>query len=578
MRRIIQIILLWITRHLIWFVVIVAILALVNLIRTELAEFHALTNDREVLIRERPTIEKHFQDKKRDAENSIKQLENASGDKLASRAKAIEEEIKRKKYEQQKYEKPSPLSLLFSSTGVNGYLEYQKRDVEIKVLEKEGVHLKTLVGYTESRFQRDNSIKKLNDIRLVHVAAYSRLEQIALKFDSTDINELCKKSWDDGLRAAIRALWRPEYQELRVACDASVLADKNYKIQKTIADGFRNLKLNPFAIQPATANEALSQIDQEIAARGKKIQSHLAQKASGPVIKVIPTAALILLSFILAPIAIKAIFYFVIAPLATRRPPINLLPESSGKLDGEYSIPSSDFSQTKLSAVSFPVTVDDLHELLIQPDYLQSASIEGTKEMKWLMDWSYPMSSLASGMIALTRIRTEKPKIFVISSTQDHLSEVGIISITEGSALVFQPHSLIGILQRKDNPVRITSAWRFNSLHAWLTLQFRYLIFHGPVKLIVKGCRGIRVEKAGTGRSINQAATLGFSANLDYSTIRCGTFGAYLMGRDELFNDYFTGKSGFYVYEEMPNSGNKYATFGRGIPGITDSILKVFGI
>ncbi len=111
-----------------------------------------------------------------------------------------------------------------------------------------------------------------------------------------------------------------------------------------------------------------------------------------------------------------------------------------------------------------------------------------------------------------------------------------------------------------------------------MELVLRFLIFHGPAKLIVKGCRGIRVEQAGKGRSINQAATIGFSANLAYSNTRCETFASYLMGKQELFNDKFAGENGFYFYEETPHFGKKTGITGRGIEGVTDSILKIFGI
>ena len=41
-------------------------------------------------------------------------------------------------------------------------------------------------------------------------------------------------------------------------------------------------------------------------------------------------------------------------------------------------------------------------------------------------------------------------------------------------------------------PANITRHWRLASLHAWLTLQLRYLVFHGPCQLLLKGCRGVR--------------------------------------------------------------------------------------
>lgn len=54
------------------------------------------------------------------------------------------------------------------------------------------------------------------------------------------------------------------------------------------------------------------------------------------------------------------------------------------------------------------------------------------------------------------------------------------------------------------------------------------------MRLIIKGCRGVRMERAGEERSINQAATIGFSANLVYAPSRCDTFVPYLLEASKL--------------------------------------------
>lgn len=156
--------------------------------------------------------------------------------------------------------------------------------------------------------------------------------------------------------------------------------------------------------------------------------------------------------------------------------------------------------------------------------------------------------------------------------------EVTVIQVPASTAIVLQPRSLVGILKERSSPIEVTSHWRLWYLHSWLTLQFRYLAFHGPVRLIVKGCRGVRVEHAMSGRLVNQAATLGFSADALYSVRRCETFVAYWRGADELFNDQFSGTNCVYLYEEMPSLHRKGGITGRGFEGITDSVLKVFGI
>ena len=247
---------------------------------------------------------------------------------------------------------------------------------------------------------------------------------------------------------------------------------------------------------------------------------------------------------------------------------MRLLPETLGAV---ALVPGS-------SAVSHEIKVDPDHELLVHPEFLQSTAVQGDKDTCWLFSRRYPFTSLASGMVALTRVRTQQTARYVISATQDAHSEIGMLHVPAGAALVMQPHNLVGVLQRRGEPVRITSHWRLGSLHAWLTLQLRYLAFHGPAQLIVQGCRGVRVERADQGRNIQQAATIGFNANLAYTTRRSDTFGAYLLGKQGLLNDSFDGADGFYVYEEMPHTQVKGGRARRGLEGVADSLLKVFGI
>jgi len=288
-----------------------------------------------------------------------------------------------------------------------------------------------------------------------------------------------------------------------------------------------------------------------------------------------PVALGILLGIILVPIAIKLFFYFVVAPLVTRRPPIRLFAPPSGRITPVAGGPPD--TQGRMSAVSQSVVLGEHQVLLIQPDYLQSTSVRAKKKTQLLLNPSIPFSSILSGMYLLTRVGASGAEPVVISATKDPLTEVGIVELSEGAAFVCQPRSLAGVIQDAHKPIRITRHWRIGSLHAWLTLQLRFLVFHGPGLLVLKGCRGIRIESAGTGRLINQAATLGFSAAVAYANTRCETFVSYWTGKEDLFNDLFTGE-GVYVYEEMPDLKRASGLTGRGLEGFTDALLKVFGV
>ncbi len=284
-----------------------------------------------------------------------------------------------------------------------------------------------------------------------------------------------------------------------------------------------------------------------------------------------PIAMGILAGVIIVPWILKGVFYFVLAPIADKLPPVRI----GGDAHAECPV-------FVPSAVSHTIEVQPDQELLIRPEFLQSSTKPSKKRTRWFLNPRLPVSSAISGMTLLTSVRPheEKPTRVVISSTKDALAEVGIITIPEGSSVVMHPRALAGVVKPLNSPVHISSVWRLGSLHSWLTLQLRYLVFHGPCALILKGCRGVKAElpDPNSARLLNQSATLGFSAHLDYSNTRCETFMSYFLGKEDLFNDQFAGENGVFVYEEMPDLRHKSGLTGRGFEGLADSLLKVFGI
>ena len=302
-----------------------------------------------------------------------------------------------------------------------------------------------------------------------------------------------------------------------------------------------------------------------------------AEKALQSIRSVFLKALGILVAVTLVPVGIKAFWYWFVARLAEKQRPVRLRPGAVAMQVVGASGGSGLASTTKISAVSQEIILSAREELLVHPEYLQSSADRGRKGTQWLLSWQFWLTSIAAQMVALDRIREADGETFVISSKNDAFAEVGVIDLPEGSAFVLQPRNLVGVVQSMDRPIKINRKWNW-SLMALITLQFRYLIFDGPGKLLVQGCRGVRIEQAGSGRSIDQAAMFGFSANLDYSPRRSETFGAYLLGTRSLFNDRFSGGPGVYVYEEMPYFGRKSGITGRGFEGLTDGVLKVFGI
>ena len=275
----------------------------------------------------------------------------------------------------------------------------------------------------------------------------------------------------------------------------------------------------------------------------------------------------LLLAIILTPFAIRALFYWVLAPLAMLQRPIQLLENAA-------PIPLP----TERSAVSKPISLKNGEELLVRQGFEQTVSLAGAKATQWLLDTRHPLSSLVSGLYFLTRIRGAPGDVITVSATQDPFAEVALLTLPAGAAAVLQPRAIAGVVQPIASPLRITSHWRLGTLNAWLTWQLRFLVFHGPAEIILTGGRGVRIEPALAGRSIGQDQLIGFSAGIAYSTGRTETFVPYLFGREPLLKDRIAAGSGVLIAEEAPMAGRAKKGMRRGLEGAVDALLKVFGI
>jgi len=556
----------WLLRHAASFLMIVAVLLAINWLIGEARRYDVLSEEVAALRGGREAMARQIGERQHEAQTRVEAIRNAGRDKLSSRIAELDGEIAAL----QTGGLP-PLSTPLSKT----FEDHAKRVAQRKVLEAERDYLKLARGTLDYRQAQ------LELHRLEAAAAAAQTELAVNQADQAALdNEHGGARFVPGTSAFNQWLvLRDAQARLRARSEQAQAALKAR--QGTMLPVPAALP-ESFALARAQLDEALAPLDAAIRGKEDALLRNWVKKARGPVLEVLPTALLVLLGVMLTPLAIKALFFFVIAPAAARRPPIRVLPAEGAASVVDARLLPPDQTQWNPSAVSRTMRVNAEHELLVHPEYLQSSAVHGRKGTQWLLDWRCPITSLASGMFGLTRvrneIRNEAGEDVVISAMADPLSEVAVLTLPEGAALVLMPSCLVAVLTPTGRRLRITRHWRLFSLQAWLTLQLRYLVFHGPVQLAVKGCRGVKVEAAGAGRRINQAATLGFSPHLDYAVVRSEAFWPYVWGEDDLFNDSFAGANGYFVYEEVPRPGKKGGITGRGLEGFTDAVLKAFGI
>jgi hypothetical protein len=197
-----------------------------------------------------------------------------------------------------------------------------------------------------------------------------------------------------------------------------------------------------------------------------------------------------------------------------------------------------------------------------------------------------PLTCFAAGLTELIEMRHEGgagERRVTLSNQADPHSELAVLALPAGAALVLRPSFLAGAVLPADGRLRVRRRWQLFRWQSWVTLQFRFFEFAGPCRLIVAGTRGVRVERLSAGedggvaaRRANQDATIGFTPNLEYRPARAETFWSYYRGMNPLFDDLFVGRGLFLCQQVASNGEAKRAR--RFWAGVWSGTMRLFGL
>lgn len=448
---------------------------------------------------------------------------------------------------------------------------YQAR-LSRALLTQELGYLQQLRAHLFAVQSRQAALDELGRLLERHRAVYARLLQKR--------QEVARLGWVDAQR--MQHAWARSPKLDRLAAELHNLTAENNRAAaayRAQAQALRRMQtvaaLGEFAPDEQALNLILRPLEERVADARAAVSRDVVSRLAGPLRQVLPLAVGILAAAIAARAAIRAFFYFVLAPLATRGASVRLDREKDGMPAGQGREGPAAVALLAPSAVSQTLRLAPEEELLVLPNYLQSTPVGAARSTRWLIG-GRPWASLSAGMAMLTCVQTRRPEDeLVLSASDDGLSEIALLRIPAGGALAIQPRALVGLVARRGAPIDIGWHWRLASLHAWLTLQLRYFVLRGPLTLAVQGRRGVRVQEARATQAIRQDATLGFSTDTAYSTVRSAPFLPYLRGQAPLLYDRFGG-AGIYLYDETPGAGRP----GRlrcGLEGVTDALLKLVG-
>ncbi len=353
------------------------------------------------------------------------------------------------------------------------------------------------------------------------------------------------------------------------------LIDNRRQLDANMSEESRNMAAQRAAAEQraAAAEREVSRLDVEITrweSRKAAALTHLSEafrRVGNPLI----VATLAILLF---PLVGKAVLYYLWAPLAARGRPVIITSEADAPI------------RVSETAVAQEIVLGPGESAVIQHRFYQASDEDLAKRTQFFLDWRYPFTSLACWLILLTRVTNrakEHTRRLTLSSQDEAQIEMTVVEIPQGGSLVCRPSFLAALIVPGGKPPLIRSHWRIFSLHAWITLQFRYFEFRGPVRLVLWAYRGVRAERLTRQnveernvRRTNQLATIGFTPSLRYRSRRAETFFSYLRNQNPLFDDLFSGV-GVFLCQQISRS-EEFRRQGRFWAGLWNGVTKVFGL
>ena len=345
--------------------------------------------------------------------------------------------------------------------------------------------------------------------------------------------------------------------------------NKDITVRRNELEDWRHPSASQVSPIPS-ANLWLNKIDsleQSATARLKSswVHAHVIQPAAA----YWPAALLTLtLAIVLSPLA-RVICYYVLAPLASRQSSI-IFWKAKG--------PGNDLCTLSNCSTSFTLHLQKGDALLIHHDYAKTIPSLCRSTTQTILDKHSPITSFFSGLYNLLRIEPKEDVSLEISSGHDGLNELIYINLEKDTEIVIEPRSIVGATLKEGQEVILRKIWAVGKLQSWLKGQFRHVAIRGPLRLIVKGGRGVTVSPVEDELRIPSEYVIGFSTNLGYATERTETFGGYYSRKKPLLNDRFTGSNGVVIHQEANYKASSSHVKKGGLEGLMDGVLKAFGI
>ncbi len=267
------------------------------------------------------------------------------------------------------------------------------------------------------------------------------------------------------------------------------------------------------------------------------------------------------------PLIGKAFWYYVLAALASRRPPARITsPERPGTLTA--------VGQGKVLEVE--VTPDQ--PLIARMEWVQQYSPALAKRTRLLFEWRSPFTSYAAGLAEMTELRAPTPGnggMALLTSGEDPNAYLLALELREHPGVVLRPGAVVGVTGQ----IQLRPRWHLTSLHHWIAGRIRHILFCGTGTVYVSGCGGVELTAGAAPTVIEEALVVGYDSRSAFATVRTETFWPYFRNKTSLFDYRFeAGHAAIRQATATPSARRQGNAFVRAVDAVFNAIGRLLGL
>ena len=267
-----------------------------------------------------------------------------------------------------------------------------------------------------------------------------------------------------------------------------------------------------------------------------------------------------------APLINKLFWYFGPGRWIEKQKPYQI--EANEGTDTSLHVAISDQKQIEL-------LLSEGEEIVIKEGYYSSFSEVLEKQNRWIWKGSAWLISYAAQLVEMTHFKAppeDSGKISLISRHPDFY--LVKLSLRDCPGIVLKPQHIIAI----SGDIDLRTKWQFFSIHNWMRLVFRHIIFCGSGDIYVALHGGSHSTDHDTqAHRLKEEHLIAYESSAKLALVRNENLWHYVCGKSNLFDYKFTNQSFKLLQNQSQSPALEDGQSKRFIDIILSSIGKILG-